>query len=474
MVQSNLYAIQRDPNIPLILNKNELEQFIGTLFNMSLTKITKTRLYWATDFAISNISNFFSRNRWQFVKSNFHCNNNDNILPRGDPNYDPLFKVKPLLTHLQRKFRCIPAPQMMCVDEQLVPFKGKSHLKNYIPSKPHKWGYKIFALCDSSGIQHDFEVYTGKILPVPGEPDLGASSNIVLHLAKTIPEGMNHLLYFDNWFTSIPLVTHLAKKDIHCLGTVRINRVPGISSHISSDKELLKRGRGFYNEFASTIDGVDMRLVKWADNKCVHLLSDFASVSPMGTCKRYDKRKREIVEVQCPSIVRTYNSFMGGVDLMDSLVALYRISIRSKKYYQKLIFHFLDVSVVNSWLLYRRDCDSLKIPLRQRLDLQHFKHSIARSLLLEGKAQPGGSKLGRPSRSVDTLHSLKKKKGNRTNPIPEQNIRKDGMHHWQEHGESQNRCKMPGCSKTTFIHCTKCKVYLCFTKDRNCFYNFHN
>ena len=39
----------------------------------------------------------------------------------------------------------------------------------------------------------------------------------------------------------------------------------------------------------------------------------------------------------------------GGVDLMDALVALYRIHARSKKFYRD---HFLDVTVVNCWLLY--------------------------------------------------------------------------------------------------------------------------
>jgi len=55
-------------------------------------------------------------------------------------------------------------------------------------------------------------------------------------LVKTIPKGINHLLYFDNWFTSVPLAAHLAKWNIYCLATVRLNRVPGISARISSDK----------------------------------------------------------------------------------------------------------------------------------------------------------------------------------------------------------------------------------------------
>ena len=154
---------------------------------MNLTKITNTRLYWATGFAINDISDHFSRNRWQCIKWNLHCANNDKILLRDHPNYDPLFKIRPLITHLQKKFRSIPPSQMMCVDEQLVPFKGQSYMKQYIPSKPHKWGFKVFALCNTAGIQYDFEVYTGKVFPVPGEPDLAPVPILYYNWQKRFP-----------------------------------------------------------------------------------------------------------------------------------------------------------------------------------------------------------------------------------------------------------------------------------------------
>ena len=97
----------------------------------------------------------------------------------------------------------------------------------------------------------------------------------------------------------------------------------------------MKKGHSSYEELSSTSDGVELQLVKCADNRCVNLLSTFSSASPIGTCKRYDRSKKEIVEIPCPSIVLNYNSFIGDVDLMDALVALYRISLRSKKILSK-------------------------------------------------------------------------------------------------------------------------------------------
>ncbi len=146
--QSNLYATQENPNKLLRLDRKELEQFLGTLVLVSLMKISNSRLYWNGAIEFKMISNVFSRNRWEEIKKALHCNDNTQLPQRDDPNRDKFFKVRPLLEHLQTKFRNIPMSQMCCVDEMLVPFKETSSLKQYIPSKPHKWSFKLFALYD--------------------------------------------------------------------------------------------------------------------------------------------------------------------------------------------------------------------------------------------------------------------------------------------------------------------------------------
>ena len=69
----------------------------------------------------------------------------------------------------------------------MIPFKDNSILKQYIPSKPHKHGYKLFVLRSNKGLIHYFHLYTGKIKPPADEPDLGACSNIMVRLAKVVP-----------------------------------------------------------------------------------------------------------------------------------------------------------------------------------------------------------------------------------------------------------------------------------------------
>lgn len=53
-----------------------------------------------------------------------------------------------------------------------------------------------------------------------------ASANVVVRLARIVPENKNHVLYFDNYYSSLPLVSYMSNKDIHTLVTVHRNRLP--------------------------------------------------------------------------------------------------------------------------------------------------------------------------------------------------------------------------------------------------------
>ncbi|XP_066987389.1 piggyBac transposable element-derived protein 3-like [Macrobrachium rosenbergii] len=337
VAQSNLYAIQKNPNKPLNVDRNELEQWLGLSIYFSISKLPNIRMHWSTQLGPLRevAADVMSRNRWEEIKSKFHMVDNS-ILdsnPRG--NRDKLFKVRPLVDKLRSKFQQIPMTQNLCVDEQLAPFKGDSSFKQYIPSKPHKYGYKFMVLADSQGMTYDFMPYTGKIDPVDDQnvPDLGASANSVLHLAQVIPTDCNHLLFFDNWFTSVPLMQHLSTRGIWCCGTVRVPRLPGIKNSKDAEKALMKKGRGSYEELRSTGEGCEVTYVKWYDTKIVNIVSTFAKANPISKVSRYDRKLKCRIDVNCPDIILQYNKSMGGVDLADCLISLYRITIRSKKYY---------------------------------------------------------------------------------------------------------------------------------------------
>ena len=323
--QSNLYAAQVNLASPLQLSCDEFDRFLAVVLLMSIVALPHSKLYWSSDPAVCQVKNILSRKRFEQIKRFVHFNDNTTkMLSPTDANFDKLFKVKPLLNHLRKKFNLVSMSQMMCIDEMIIPFKGNSSLKQYIPSKPHKYGYKVFVFCSNSGVTHDFEVYFGKVEP-PTNIDLGASSNLVLRLSKTIPVGKNHLLFFDNWFTSLLLMSFLAKSAIYCLGTVKNNRLSGIN--FPPDKKMKDDGRGSHVEKECVVDNTIIRAVKWFDNKVVSLLTMFDSAYLLRDVSRYDRKNKIKASTPCPKMVCTYNKCMGGVDILDSLIGLYQTKI---------------------------------------------------------------------------------------------------------------------------------------------------
>ena len=77
-------------------------------------------------------------------------------------------------------------------------------------------------------------------------------------------------------------------------------------------------------------------------------------VDPAGTIGRYSRTEGKKLDVPCPDLVKRYNRGMGGVDLMDSSVANYRVSWRKKKWWWPIFSWSLSVQAVNSWRLRQR------------------------------------------------------------------------------------------------------------------------
>ena len=236
VTESNRYSLQMNINKPLLLTQVELEQFLGIVFYMSIVKLPRARLYWNPQVRIPKVSDAMQLKRFEEIKSKLHFHNNE------IRSHDQIAKVRPILNCFRDKARSLPKEQRLSIDEQMVPFKGKSGIKQYLPKKPKKWGYKMFVCCDAKGLTHDIEIYTGKIEHCPGQPDIGASGNIVLRLLESVPRDIWHQIYVDNWFNSLPLQVTLWKQGVACIGTVRPNRLKGCV--LPSDTQLAKDGRG--------------------------------------------------------------------------------------------------------------------------------------------------------------------------------------------------------------------------------------
>ena len=65
---------------------------------------------------------------------------------------------------LRDRFTAVWHPDMnISIDEAMIPFKGRSGLKQCMSNKPIKQGIKVWVRADAdSGYVSAFEVYTGK------------------------------------------------------------------------------------------------------------------------------------------------------------------------------------------------------------------------------------------------------------------------------------------------------------------------
>lgn len=472
--QSNLYAAQKQISNPENINENILNKFLGILIYSSIIKFPNTRSYWNDKFGYDHIKKTMSQKKFERVRSIIHFADNTKCLPKEHSDYDRLYKIRPLEETLNHQFGKIPIDQRLSIDEQMCATKMSHYIKQYLPNKPHKWGFKLYLICSLQGYAHKFEIYSGggsKNNILPGEPDLGESGNTVVRLARMVPRNVNHIIYFDNFYTSLPLVTYLAKEGIYSLGTVRINRLRNCK--LPDKNAIMKKNvpRGFYEENVATVDDTEVSAVVWKDNKPVNLLSTYVGAEPATTITRFDKAKKERVAIPCPKVIREYNAHMGGVDLLDSFIGRYHITMKSRKWTMRLFYHFLDLATINSWIMYKK-VHQIKGD-NKLLNLGKFRLEVADTLCQIG-LPANGAKRGRPSGgSIQGQLELKKFRGP-AQPIPTKDVRLDQTSHWAVWLDKQQRCKFPNCSGHTFKLCQKCLVSLCDTKKSNCFYKYHN
>jgi hypothetical protein len=100
------------------------------------------------------------------------------------------------------------------IDETMIPFRGRLRFKQYLPGRAHKYGVKIFKLCDSSGYTYNMAVYKGKsdrVLRLPTEVAMQLSQPY-LHAGRTL---------VTDYYTGVQLAENLIHAQTHLVGIVR-------------------------------------------------------------------------------------------------------------------------------------------------------------------------------------------------------------------------------------------------------------
>ncbi|CAK1593285.1 unnamed protein product [Parnassius mnemosyne] len=474
VTESARYAVQKQPDRPEIFTVGELRKYFGILIFMSVYHYPSTRSYWSNKFGFSPIKEAMPINKFEKMRKLLHFNNNDDHLPVDHVQHDRLHKLRPIITHLNEKFSSVTIEQRLSIDEQMCATKVGHFLKQYLPNKPQKWGFKLFVLCNLSGFAYRFIIYSGKEANEgsSNSQNLGVVGQTVMNLLSVVPRQRNHIVYFDNYYTSLPLMCILAKQGIHSLGTIQRNRL-GKTCKLPTKQDVMKSSipRGSYEEYVTNFEGIDMTTVSWKDNKQVVLASTYVGACPVGNIERFDKKEKKRILITCPKLIREYNMHMGGVDLMDSFLGRNRIRMKSRKWYMRIFYHLLDLTVINSWVLYKK-VEEKKGNHKKIMTLADFRSELAETLC---KYSPANNR-GRPSTSAirEDQPPLKMRKGKPCQVLPPLEVRFDQMDHNIMRTETRGRCMMPSCNLLSIIKCSKCNVHLCSKKSKDCFTHFHN
>ena len=231
----------------------------------------------------------------------------------------------------------------------------------------------------------------------------------------------------DNFFSSPRLFDDLQRRKILSCGAVWTNR-QDMPCDFGPKKLKFTKGdirvgtRGNLTTFA------------WKDRRDVYMMTNMDPPSEEGNFCDDSKRGMK------PQILARYNRQMGYVDISDCMANSYSMFRRTFKRTTKLFFHFLDVTVLNSWILLS-SCGA-------KCTHKDFRLLLVRNLIEEaGKShyRPTPSLVGRPSATATNA------------------IRLDSYHnqHWpakHKNNIHSRVCLERGQRKTTI---NKCDVGLC-------------
>jgi hypothetical protein len=357
--QTNLFADQfledhpRDTLGDYAIMKNwkavdlqEMRAFVGILYYFGLVKMPSYKSYWTREpvMELKGFRTIMPRWRWEQIWKSLHLNNKRLEPKPGSANFNQLYKVQPLMELLLNNWQENYYPgQEVSVDESIIAFKGRVKMKVYMPQKPHKWGIKAWALCESqTGYLYNWDIYRG----AGDTTEVGLTKKVVLQMAQPIAHNRHHI-YMDNFFSSPELFNELADLELGACGTLRVNR-RGVPDSV---KKCKKMSRGDPPKIVR--DG-NMTYICWEDKKTVNLLTNLHNGKTLVKkvrCK--DPANNNMREIIKPLAIEVYNQFMGGVDLMDQKLVTYLNIHRQVKWWRKVFVYLLEASMVNTRIIFQ-------------------------------------------------------------------------------------------------------------------------
>ena len=203
--ETNRYARQEQQRLGKDLRWRELtidefRTWLGLYFAMGLVQKPSISAYWERN-KITSTPGFgqtMPRERFGSILRFLHFVDNNSAPPREEDR-DRLFKIRPVIEELRHQFQLnYILSREISIDETMVKFKGRKFYRQFLPSKPIRFGFKLFTLAESkSGYIWNFEIYTGR----KGEAEENQTKKVVVRLMSPL-EDKGYRLFTDNFYSS--------------------------------------------------------------------------------------------------------------------------------------------------------------------------------------------------------------------------------------------------------------------------------
>ena len=208
--------------------------------------------------------------------------------------------------------------------------------RQYIKNKRHKYGVKLYELCESNGIVLRISVYSGE--GYSDQDNLGQTGAIVQYLLDDILDKGYHV-FTDNYYNSIPLTEVMTARFTYITGTLNKKRV-GIPYPIK--RLQLVRGEHCWMRSGSTV------VCKWKDKREVLTITNAHKVEMCDVMNNRGKVSQK------PNVVADYNNGMSGIDLSDQMISYYSNLRKTLKWYRKVALQIIEVLLNNSYYVFKK------------------------------------------------------------------------------------------------------------------------
>lgn len=454
-------------------SKSLVKTFFGVNALMGVVKCPQKQFYFSRKFQYGPISSRITYEKFRQVRTSLHIVDKDN--PDDlEKMTNRLWKVQPVIDSV--RFRCQQLHRdssHYSIGEQMIHFLTP-RIGTRFHWKTRPVGLKNFIVTDPEGLVVDFEIFQGSLTDLPDRNIFGTEAAVVLRLTRTLPGAC---IYFGRHFTTLPLINELDKRGINATGSITPYRLKK-KYEFKKDK-LMSLGQ------CQEICRSDGKIcsVKWMDSKAsITLISTTYGSTPYQRCERYDKVAKEYKKINCPLIVKNYKRNILGVSLNEQTMSMFSTQFKCKKWPVNVILHLFEMSLVNAYFEYRAEARRCNLARADTLEAVSFRLEIIEALFGENTFNNRGNSIvpcPTPTEIPPQLDPTSPSESSIYVPptLDSINTRFDGKDHWlimDKSIKSQRQCRREKCKSRTNNMCSKCKIYLCYNHERNCFYTFHN